>query len=167
MQADTNFPKVRRMLPCFSPLIFNTLLASFHAAPRAPCSCHSVSSWDRSSKFGALGLRWWGSPGHMYPSERFWSRILVWRAMAFVNFTRWIGFCMSELIRKIDVNFGGSMSWKDATQLSVYSMNCTQQVRGLARVCHGKQRVAPFYHATHTSSTWLLHSCHHSFWTFY
>ena len=36
---------------------FNTLLASFHAASRAPCSCHSVSSRDRSSNFGALGLR--------------------------------------------------------------------------------------------------------------
>ena len=49
----------------------------------------------------------------------------------------------------------------------VYSMNCTQQVRGLlCDVCHGKQRVSPFYHATHTSSTRQLHSCHHSFWTF-
>ena len=33
----------------------NTFLASsFHAASRAPCSCHSVSSWDRSSTFGFL-----------------------------------------------------------------------------------------------------------------
>ena len=47
-------------------------------------------------------------------------------------------------------------------------MNCTEQVRDLTRDgCHGRQRVAPFYHATHTSSTWLLHFCHHSFWTFY
>ena len=44
---------------------FNTLLNSFHAASRAPCSCHSDSSWDRSSNFGALGLRWWGAPGQM------------------------------------------------------------------------------------------------------
>ena len=36
---------------------FNTFLASFHAASRAPCSCHSVSSCERSSNFGALGLR--------------------------------------------------------------------------------------------------------------
>ena len=88
----------------------NTLLASFHAASRAPCSCHSVSSWDRSSNFGALGLRWWGSPGQIYPSEGFWSRILVWCAIAFVNFTRWIGLCMFVLFRRID--FGGFMSWK-------------------------------------------------------
>ena len=43
---------------CFS---FNSRLffASLHTASRAQCSCHSVSSWDRSSDFGALGLRWW------------------------------------------------------------------------------------------------------------
>ena len=35
----------------------NTFLASFHAASRAPSSCHSVSSCERSSNFGALGLR--------------------------------------------------------------------------------------------------------------
>ena len=88
---------------------FHTFLASFHAASRAPCSCHSVSSWDRSSNFGALVLRWWGSPGQTNPSEGFWSRILVWRAIAFVNFTRWIGFRMSVPFRRID--FDGVMSW--------------------------------------------------------
>ena len=105
-------PIFRRWEECcsFFPLIFNTLLASFHAASRAPCSCHSVYSWDRSSNFGALGLRWWGSPEQIYPSEVFWSRIWVWHAIAFVNFTRWIGFRVSELFRKID--FGGFMSWK-------------------------------------------------------
>ena len=97
---------------------FNTLLTSFHAGSRAPCSCHSVSSWDRSSNFGALGLRWWGSPGQIYPSEGFWSRILVWRATAFVNFTRWIGFCTSELFGKIDV--GGFMSWKTQPNCRVF-----------------------------------------------
>ena len=91
-------------------LSLNTLLASLHAASRAPCSFHFISSWDRSSNFGALGLRWWGSPGQINPSEGFWSRILVWRATAFVNLTRWIGFYMSEIFRKID--FGGFMSWK-------------------------------------------------------
>ena len=42
---------------CILSLNFNTLLASFHAVSRAPCSCYSVSSWERSSKFGALGQR--------------------------------------------------------------------------------------------------------------
>ena len=44
MQVGTNFPKVRKMLLCFSPFDFRTLLATCHAASRAPCSCHSVSS---------------------------------------------------------------------------------------------------------------------------
>ena len=90
-------------------LFFRMLVASFHAVSRAPNSCHSVSSRERSSNFGALGPRSWGSPGQMKPSEGFWSRILVWRAIAFLNFTRWIVFGMSVLFRRID--FGGVMSW--------------------------------------------------------
>ena len=45
------------------------------------------------------------------PSEGFWSRIFAWRATTFGNLTRWIGFCMSELFRKIDEDLGGSISW--------------------------------------------------------
>ena len=48
-------------------------------------SCHSVSSWDRSSNFGALGLRWWGSPGQI--SER---RILVSNFSVTRNSLSWI-----------------------------------------------------------------------------
>ena len=88
---------------------FNTLLTSFNAASRAPSSCQSMSYWDWSSTFGAFVLRWWGSPGQIYPSEGFWSRILAWRAIAFLNLTRWIVFGMSVLFRRID--FGGVMSW--------------------------------------------------------
>ena len=72
MQVGTYFLKVRRMLLFDAPLI-SKLLASFHSASRAPCSCHSVSSWDRSSNFGALGLRSWGSPGQKNPSLGFFS----------------------------------------------------------------------------------------------
>ena len=94
----------------FSPLIFKTLLANFHAASRAACSCHSVSSWGRSSNYGALGLRWWGSPGQTSASEGFRSRMHARRATAFVIFLRRIGFRMSELLDKIDEDFGGSIS---------------------------------------------------------
>ena len=104
---------------------FNTLLASFHAASRAPCSCHSVSSWDRSSNFGALGLRWWGSPGQIIPSEGLWFRIFAWRAIAFVNFTRWIGLCMSVLFREIDEDFGGSTSWNTQPNCRVFDESYT------------------------------------------
>ena len=48
----------------------NTFLASFHTASRAPCSCHSVSSCERSSNFGALGLLWWGSLGANHSQQR-------------------------------------------------------------------------------------------------
>ena len=105
-------PIFRRWEECCFVFSFNfvTLLASFHAAWRAHCSCHSVSSWDRSSNFGALRLRWWGSPGQIIPSEGFWSRMSAWRTTAVVNFTHRIGFGMCELFRKIDEDFGGSIS---------------------------------------------------------
>ena len=41
----------------------------------------------------------------------------------------------------------------------MYLMSCTQQVRGARDVCHGKQRVSPFYRTTHASSAWQLHFC--------
>ena len=56
---------------------FRIFWANFHAASRAPSSCHSVYSWDRSSSFGALGSRWWGSPGQIIPSDGFWSWMLA------------------------------------------------------------------------------------------
>ena len=88
----------------------NTLLASFHAASRAPCSCHSVSSWGPILKFWSVGAALMKFHlGKYIRSEGFWSRILVWRAKAFLNFTRWIVFGMSVLFRRID--FGGVMSW--------------------------------------------------------
>ena len=37
---------------------YNTFLASFHAASRAPCSCHSVSSRDRSSNSTLMRFTW-------------------------------------------------------------------------------------------------------------
>ena len=106
MQAGTNFPRVRRMLLSFSPLIFRMLLANLHAASWAPCSYHSVSSWDRSSNSGALGLRWWGSPGQIIPSEGFWSRIfnVTRNSLCELNTSDWA-------LPQIDEDFGDSTSW--------------------------------------------------------
>ena len=101
-QVDTNSPKVRRMLFYVSPLIFRIFWPSLHAASRAHRSCQSVSFWDGSSNFGALELRWWGSPGQIIPSDGFWSRMLACRTTALVNRTHRIGFSMFELFRKID-----------------------------------------------------------------
>ena len=84
-------------------LNFRTLLASLHAASRAPCSCHSVSSWDPQT------LEHWGYADEVHLGKS---------TTASVNFTRRIGFRMSELFRKIDEDFGGSISWNTQPQLS-------------------------------------------------
>ena len=62
-------------------------------------------------KFWSIGLRWWGSPWQIIPSEGFWSRMSAWRATAFLNFPHRIGFSMSELYRKMDGDFSGTISW--------------------------------------------------------
>ena len=119
-KVDTNSPKVRRMLFCVSPLIWihfwpaSTLLHGHHR------SSLSVSSWDRSSNWGALGLRSWGSPGQITPSDGFWSRMLAWRNTALVSWTHRIGFRMFELFRKIDEDFGGSISWNTQPNCRVF-----------------------------------------------
>ena len=107
---------------------FRILLASLHAASRAHRSCHSVSSWDRSSNFGALGSRWWGSLGQIIPSDGFWSRMSAWRTTALVNRTHRIGFRMSELFRIIDEDFGGSISWNTQPNWRV--------IFNIATACH-------------------------------
>ena len=91
--------------------VFWIFFANFHAASRAQCSCHYVSSWDRSSNFGAFGVRWWGSPGQNLLSDGFRSRTLAQRIVVLVSRTLRFGFCKVELFRKIDEDFGGSMSW--------------------------------------------------------
>ena len=49
--------------------------------------------------------------GQIIPSDGFWSRMSAWRTTALVNFTHRIGVRMFELFRKIDEDFGGSISW--------------------------------------------------------
>ena len=51
---------------------FDTLLVNFHAASRAPCSCHSVSSRDRSSNFER-----WGYADEVHLGKKSKRRILV------------------------------------------------------------------------------------------
>ena len=176
MQASTYFPMVRRMLLFVAPL---SLIHFWPASTllRGHLALATLSPPETDPQiYGALGLRWWGSPGQVYPSEGFWSRILVWRAVAFVNFTRWIGFCMSELFRRID--FGRLHVLKYTTHLtcvrwSTSSRSSCQlvdrchdsyQVAQISRdFYHGWQQVAVHFRANHSSSTWLLHFCHHSF----
>ena len=95
---------------CFS-FNFRIFWASFHAASRAHRSCHSVSSWDRSSNFGALGLRWWRITWANHSKRWILVSNVSMTYDGFVNRTHRIGFSMFELFRKIVVDFGGSISW--------------------------------------------------------
>ena len=146
---------------------FNTLLASLGAASRAPCYSHSVSSWDRSSNFGALELRWRGSHGQMYPIEGVWSQMHEWRATAFVNFTRRIGFHMSELFCKKD--FGGFMSWKTQQKLSCIRWSASNRSlspqSGVMLVTVENKLPYAFVQILLLQDSYCTF-CQHSFWTF-
>ena len=104
---------------CF-PFNFRIFFASFHAASRAQCSFHSVSSWHRSLNFGALVLR---IAMAILLSDGFWSRSLALRSTVLVNRTHRIGFGMVELFRKIDDDLGGSTSWRNPNSLSLSTMS--------------------------------------------
>ena len=150
MQVGTCFPKVRRMLLFHAPSILT------HSASRAPCSCHSVSSWDRSSNFRALGQRQQGSPGQTWPS--------------WISHVRLVSACPSS-----------SGEWTSAAScLEIRNPIILHQIIDVEMIfvptsCHssyhvslmdrdiGRQRV--LFHANHLSSA-QLHFGHHSFWTF-
>ena len=108
-------PIFRRWEECCSLMLLYILTHTFGQLStllRGHLALATLSpSWDRSWNFGALGaalmrFTWANITERKDFGLEFW----VWRAIAFMNFTRWIGFCMSELLRKID--FGGFMSWK-------------------------------------------------------
>ena len=147
MLANKNFPKVRKMLLFLAPFKFNTLLASFAGTLLLPL-CLLLRPILKCWRVGAALMRFtWANQ-----SER---RILVSNFCVTCN-----SFCdfytsdrfpyVSDLPenkhRRLHV-------LKDATPIVVNSMICTQQVHGARDVCHGKQRVAQFYRASHTSST--------------
>ena len=78
---------------------FNTLLASFHAASRAACSCPLCLLLRP-----ILNI----SKRRGYAHEVLLGKYIRAKDFGLVNFTRWIGFCMSVHFRRID--FGGVMS---------------------------------------------------------
>ena len=110
-KAGTNLPKVRRMLLYSSPLIVRCFEpASTLLQGRIALAIPSLPETDPQI------LEHWcyADEDHLsnvIPSEGFWSRMSAWRNTAFVNWTHRIGFRVSELFRKIDEDFGGSISW--------------------------------------------------------
>ena len=159
MQAGTYFPKVRRMLLCSCSFNFTTLLASFHAASRAPCSCSTLSPPETILKFWSIGVTLMRFTWANHSSDGFWSRMSAWRTIAFVNFTRRIGFRMSELFRKIDEDFGGSISWKTQPNCRVFD---ELWFRDLTRDGCSRSTVLPCSIVQHL---WLLQHSHCTFVT--
>ena len=174
MLAGTYFPKVRRMLLFLAPLSLihfwpASTLFHEHTALAIPSLLETdpqiMEHW---------GLCWWGSPGQIIQSEGLWSRMSAWRTTDFVNFTHRIGFRMSELFRKID--FGGFVPWKTQPNCRVLGSNRSlfQLMTGITIDIGSSRSLVTFvtvddirFRANHASSTWLLHFCHHSLWTFY
>ena len=110
-QVDTSSPKVRRMLFYVSPLVLwyfwpaSTLLHGHIAL-----EIQSFLETDPQI-LERCGCADEDHFGQIIPSDGFWSRMLAWRNTASVSWTHRIGFSMFELFRKIDEDFGGSISW--------------------------------------------------------
>ena len=155
MQAGTYFPKVRRMLLFHAPLIL-TLFWPASTLLRGHLALATLSPPETDPQI----VERWGCADEVqkHPSEGFLSRILVWRAIAFVNFTRWIGFCMSELFRKIDDNLGGSLSWKTEPNCRVLDELHTTGPWPCSWRVSRQTTGFPFL-----SCTSCQHFCHHSF----
>ena len=144
---------------------FDILLASFHAASRAPCSCHSVSSWDRSSNCGALGLRWWGHLGKLVRAKDFGLECMRdVQQLLWILHVGSVSLCLNSSVKSTKTSAAPYPGIRNP--IVVYLMGYPQQVRDARELCQGKQRVSPFYHAAHASSTKPLHFCHHSLRTF-
>ena len=108
------------MLLCFSPLILehfwpaSTLL-------HGPIALATLSLPETDPQI----LERWGYAdevhhGQISPSEGFWSRMSCVTCNGFREFTHRIGFRMSELFRKIDEDFGGSISWNTQPNCRVF-----------------------------------------------
>ena len=154
MQGGTYFPETRRMLLFHAPLVLTHFSASFYAASRAFCSCHSVSSWDRSSNFGALGLPWWVSLGQITRAKDFCLQYQCdLQELSSISHVGLFSACLSSSVRLRSTSAAPCPERRNP--IVVFSMECTQQFPDLTRDrSHGRQRVAPFYHETHTS-VWL------------
>ena len=127
MQVGTYFPETRRMLLFHAPFILTHFLASFHACFAGTLLLPlCLLSETRSSIFGALELRLWGSPGQNH-SKRW---IFYFVSMAYHGFSELIEHIglvsvRFELFRTIDEDFGGSISWNTQSNCRVIFKKAT------------------------------------------
>ena len=121
MQESTYFPKVRKMLLFHAPLI------STHFWPASTLLHGHIALANLSlPETDPQILEHWryADEVHLGKSfrEGFWSRMSAGRTTAFVNFTHRIGLRKSELFRKIDEDFGGSISGNTQPNCRVFDV---------------------------------------------
>ena len=110
MQGGTYFPETRRML-LFSALLIWTHFWPASTLLRGHLALATLSHPETDPQI----LDRWGCADEVHLGKKIRAKDFGLEFECDVQqpswiFTRWIGFCMSELFRKID--FGGIMSWK-------------------------------------------------------
>ena len=135
MQANTHFPKVRRMMLFLAFFDFNTLLTIFHAASGhllLPL-CLFLRPILKFRSVGAALMRFiWANASER---EITFSNFSV-TCNGFVNFTRLIGFCDRRQLRLLH---------EKQPNCRVFDVICTQQVGDSTHDgCHVLQGVATF-----------------------
>ena len=120
MQAGTYFPKVRRMLLFHAPLVLE------HFWPASTLlRGHLALATQSPPETGPQILERWGYADEVYLGKSVRAKDFGLECMRdvqqlFVNVTRRIGFRMSELLRKIVVDFSGSISWNTQPNCHVF-----------------------------------------------
>ena len=171
MLTCTYFPKVRRMLLFHAPLIW-THFRPASTLLRGHLALATVSPLETDPQI----LERWG-----YADEVDLGKNISDRRILISNFSVTCnGFppCLGSSVRLTTTSAAPCDEIRNT--IVVFSMICTQKVGDSTQngchalqsvatldhdLCHGWQRVAPFDPAAHTFTKWLLHFCHHSFWT--
>ena len=152
MQASTYFPKVRRMLLCFSPLIWE------HFWP-ASTLLHGLLALATLSppETDPQILERWGYADKVHLGKSIRAKDFGLECYRDVQRLSWILY-----IGSVSVCLSSSVKSMKTSAAPYPGIRNPIVVYLMSRI----QRVSPFYRMAHVSSTWPLHFCHHSFWTF-
>ena len=124
MQAGTYFPKGRRILLCFSPLI------SKHFWPastllRGPIALATLSPLETDSP---ILERWW-SPGQISPSVGFWSRMLAWRRrLLWILHVGSVSVCLSSSVKSMKTSAAPYPGIRNPIVVCLMSKHCYTEV---------------------------------------
>ena len=157
--AGTPFPKVRRMLLFHAPWI------SEHFWPTSTLlHGHLALAILSLPETDPQILEHWGYADEDHLGKSFQAMDFGLKCQPDVRRLSWISHvglvsvCLSSSAKSMKTSAAPYPEIRNP--IVVYLMSCTQQVLGARDVCHGKQRVSPFYRTTHASSAWPLHFWH-------